>query len=336
MSNRFSLDASSKTLSAVSEWIVWWIDELMLMRRALAERLGFTSKRSPTFEIEAGQLRLVGGVDRSKSGTRIDGTLRVPTSYFLVRNTAFPTAAKSVLLQAVKRFAESVCPFDPADMRYGWVVNAGSDKSDEIEITVGIISASRVEFLMVEAERYNISATKLECVTDVGEIEVDLLTPPQRVQRLFFSRAFRWVLMVVFLIATGFVLERIRTLQRVDQLETFIESKRDDLEIKRALRAEEKLKEDGIAARNVFFSRASMAELVVEISELLPDTAYLTALQISKTEMMLDGAADDAVALVPLFEGSLFVESATFETEIRSMRLEGKQGFRLKLERSDQ
>ncbi len=312
----------------------WWINELQLVWRDIADWLGLRLRGQPVFSIENNELLLVEGEDQGPAGKWIEGKLRLREEDYLIRATTFPAEARHVIPQAIEKFAQSVCPFDPNDMIFEYAVDQATSADGEIEVSVVLLSKEKVKQVLATARRFSVEPTYLQCFANGKAIEVGLLRPDHVAMRFLKSKGLKLSVLAAALMSSGLLLEQIRVSQKIDFLAAYIEEKRDEVSQAQAVRSEMNelsRRFDAYASRR---SAVGAAHIISDLSGRLPDDTYLTAFELSGSEIILNGASDNASTLVPLLEASPFVSGAQFDSEIRTSGNLGKQGFRLRLERA--
>jgi general secretion pathway protein L len=323
----------------LSEFWAWWSAELveLLPRRVqdaialrhqklfldtdgktLRFRLGSWTDKRDALEIPLDAGHEAGGVLPRDAQQTI---LLMPADKVLTRPLTLPLAAEENLREVLAFEMDQHTPFTAADVYYDHLVT-GRDAARQ-ELLVDLVYSPRKEVDAV-----------LDALGDLG-VEPDLVTarsrdgsnlrsinlrPQERrrdrrlnIHRLNLALGVLCALLLVTAVSLPIV-EKNRALAEVEaEIQAAATAAREGNEIRRNL---ENMAE---ASRFLIDKRQGevlTVEIIDEISRILPDHTWVARLNLSDTELQLQGQSTDSASLIALVEASPLFENAQFRSPV--------------------
>lgn len=242
--------------------------------------------------------------------------LQLPASRVLHKRLTLPVEVADNLGEVLGYQVSRLTPF-PADKLYydAQVLNEGAGEQLEVEFLA--VPRASVDPLVEQVE--SASGLRVSRLSVEGSEQANLFGRP-RVPGRWWRRLNRnsWllaaVLLAVLLAAAAPVLKErqlvIERKQAIARLST---------EVQGLAALKERLEQDLAGLNQMVERRASLPSterVLAEVTRLLPDHTYLTALHLQKGQLTLTGAGKDAVDLIPALNASDIFEGARFASPV--------------------
>ena len=316
------------TTSGVAGFFDWWLGELAMM----VPRAQATKERPTCFiDIDVGDavVRRVGGRQRELRRIVLAGLtpdldglgrppkrgpeLRLPPEMVLMRRLELPRAAERQLEQILRHEFGSRIPYAAEDAYYDFEVVKRRGRMIEVELYCAL--KARIDDLRARlAERRLSPAT----VTVDGAKHVDLLRSLRQGEGSTARTVTRLALLASAALLAFVVwrpLDQRMTL--VAELEAETQAARAAANATLALEAEaDELRARRRELTRVLSGGAPRVVLIDELSQLLPDSAWLRRLSIQGETLQLSGEAEQAAPLIAELEASELFASASFVSPV--------------------
>jgi hypothetical protein len=235
-----------------------------------------------------------------------------------------PASAENELARIMAHKLDLLTPW-PADQVHAAQRVAARRPDGMLEVLVAAAPRATVDEVQRRLALAGVSVTGVDVALDQAtSAGVDLLraeTPPRRGSRL--ARGLLALLVGALLAGGGWagwqIWQRHRLIAGQTELLQNMERRLADLpELRARIDA---MQEEASFLVNDRRSRPSPLIVLEVLSRLLPDTVWLTDIQLENRELVITGMAEDASALIPLVEGAPEFERARFQLPSTRVRV---------------
>jgi general secretion pathway protein L len=245
--------------------------------------------------------------------------LRLSPELVLMRDATLPTAALSKVEHILKLEIERLTPFAAADVCQGWSIVERASSTDEASLHHVIIKRAILEPWLDFCRSQDIDLspwlkfTHLSDAVYVPEIDQFNRDRARGHRRLRDLAAAAAAAAIVLLIGAAYwrqsiaLAELSRAVELADDHAASVRAALSRLEISSRHHA---------ALRRHREERLHVSELLGTLTELVPDSAWLSELRIGRDGIALSGYASSAVELLGRIEASPLLERAVFTTSV--------------------
>ncbi len=245
--------------------------------------------------------------------------LRVSPSDVVARTIQIPKAASDVIEPVLQNQMERIVPWSQDDTRYGYrIVGTNDASSEQLDIQVVATTKSILEGALQRAESLGLKPFAIDFAPDVSadaaSIELMSLTPDP-VKRTAQTLQTGLAVVLALCIAIGaFGLYQMWNRQIVsDDLQARIVTASARVEeVKRLNEANTELRRQRERLVRRKSEEPAVMVLIEALSRALPDTAYLTELEIHGRDTRIAGKSDDPTALITMLEDTPQFEDVHF------------------------
>ncbi len=287
---------------------------LEVLSGSAPDALGILKSRSGPDEILALQQR----VGRSGAANLKSVVLRLSADDVVERTIQIPNAASDLIEPVLQNQMERIVPWPPETTRYGYrIVGPNAHMPDQIDVYFVATTKKIVASALRSSETLGVTPKSVEYVPAAAEgqgIELASLEPDPAVKMQGNIQTALAILLAVGVVASACGLyywwnersqqneveaeiattqARIAELRGLNQQSAVLKEKREQL-IKRRL------------------ERPAIMTLLEVLSRTLPDSAYLTELEIEGREARMIGKSDDPTALITELEKTPQFEDVRF------------------------
>lgn len=308
----------------------WWLtslSELLTQRRSAAETWRTLVKSTPAGlevhtrtsrgtklvatlppDAEENQAALLASIVRKETSSKKDVLLRMPPSDVLVRTIQVPRQAIDVITQVVNNQIERMVPWPSSETRYGSrVVGPNVDQPDMIDVDVVATNKEILDRTVRRAQSLGLEPANVDFLPaddPDGSVELMSLLPhPARktAARLQFTFA---ALLAICLVTAGLGAYQLWSGEtEAAEIEAQIAAAQARVtEIGRLAEENDRLREQRGRLVKKKTEDPAMMILIEALSRALPDTAYLTGLEVEGREVRIIGKSDNATALITRLE----------------------------------
>jgi general secretion pathway protein L len=345
----------------LDSFTAWWTGELqVLMPSAWRERVGRGTRRL-LVDVDGHQARIS---LRSSDGARelgvldVDGELRaqpemeaalraaakeplheivvrVPQRQALIRTLSFPVAAEENLREVIAFEMDRHTPFKAEQVYYDYTIaRRGSDKS-AISVLLVVIPRSAVDPLLDTLTGADLAPTSLTIGGASQSVQAQLRTmellplarrQPVRSDGRRSRQALATLALVLLLVAVALPL--VDKHRRVRALQAQVQVARAE-----ALRAEQVRKEfeQLLAASNALAVQRKAHPLAIalldEVTRILPDSTWLTRLELNGSKVKLQGESANASEVATLILASELFADARFDSPVTRVGTSQRERF---------
>jgi general secretion pathway protein L len=326
----------------------WWTGELVGLLPARLRRASGTSlivEATPTgllvgrdtlqgWETLAAFEAEVPGkwVGRQGSAEPAGAMLRLPANLVLARTITLAAAAAENLHEVVGFQLDRYTPFELEEVYLGCRVVGHDPDAEVIDVAVAVVPRADVKALFGAAASRGIACTRVFVADGAsgGDLELDLGTsedtaPAGRWRRLL------WVAAAVLLVL-DLAVPLVRGHARLGALQHELAVVRSEAQAVAALRNEVDQAVEQAAIPVQRWRRTPLSMLLTELTRLVPDTGWVTQMQIDSNTVQLTGYSASANALIPILEQSQLLANAAFRSPVTQDPVHGVEQFHLSVD----
>lgn len=335
----FRIRYATPMLSRVRDFWTWWSGEIYAilpenLRDAIAQRRQklFLETQGEQLQLSLGswgsqreilQISLTAPADASERLPRDAQqiVLLMPESKVLTRSLTLPLAAEENLREVLGFEMDQHTPFQATRVYYDSIVTKRDVERQELRVDLVYSPRSDVDTLLEAISKYDLN---VDVVTsrdrDGSNLSAINLLPQElrRSRRVGIHRVnVALAALCTLLLAVAIVLPIVQKNQALvlldEQVKAAAAEARDGNELRRDL---EKMAD---ASRFLFEKKRSelmAVQLVDEVSKILPDHTWVTRLDISTTEMQIQGQSEASASLIALIEASPLFENVSFRSPV--------------------
>ena len=343
---------------SIAAFFAWWLGELAglmprRLRPASARRrrgvvLALGASDSAVAELGVEGERTLGSVAhdapdhdqrlrallrQSKRRARMV-TLRLAGELGLRKTLDLPLAARDDLDQLLRFEMDRLTPFRADEVYFAQRVLGSDPAGRRIAVELQVAPKRVVEQALATAQRLGLSPARVELAADPagGAEPLNLLGNEQGSARE--GRATRALVLLALILAVIAVAIPLRRQQaRLDELETRVAAARAEAEESLALRARlDQLTESARFLIAEKTGRPMVAEVLAELTRLVPDQAHIVQLDLRDGSVQLHGYAATASDLIGLLDQSELFRTPQFRSPVTQDPRSGTERFHLSVE----
>ncbi|GAB4181769.1 MAG: PilN domain-containing protein [Wenzhouxiangellaceae bacterium] len=247
--------------------------------------------------------------------------LCISSSHVLTRRVTMPAAAESSLAGALAYEMDRHTPFTKDEVYFDFRI-AGRERDENllsIDLFVTPREALEAQVNLAEQAGFGLDAADLNHADIESPPElsgINLLAEEHRIRHGSRRVRFNWAMagVAVLLLAVAMAESLYLQEQAIAQLEEEIEASQLEQRIVRNLRSE---LEEAMAAATFLSERKREAPSILvvlgQVTELLPNDTWVQRMQITGTELQLQGLSDGAQRLIELLNSASKLEGAYFK-----------------------
>lgn len=318
----------------------WWLEslsELMTRHRSAAEtwrtllkdtpdgleirtRYGTKEKLVATLPPDADhdQMSVLKSIVRKEASGAKPVLARISPADVLVRTIQIPNQASDVIGPVLGNQMERMVPWPDAETRYGYrIVGPSTELPDQIDVEVIATNKRVIDTILQRAGDIGLDPVSVDFAsTDEPRASVELMSlEPKPAQKTAARLATAFAaLLAACVVTTGYGVYEVWSRQSEDAaIEGEIAAVRARVaEIGKLSEENDRLREQrGRLARKKSDEPAMMI-LIEALSRALPDSAYLTELEIEGREVRMVGKSENATALITILEDTPQFENVRF------------------------
>lgn len=247
--------------------------------------------------------------------------LCLPHSQVLNRRLTMPAAAEAALGQALAFEMDRHTPFSSSDVYFDYHIASREKDENLISIDLYVCLRDTLDRLCHSVERIGLKLEGVDINTAaVGEVPqlagANLLPMERRVRHGSRRTRFNWVVAGLAVVLLAAVMAESLYLQErtIQHLEEELEIAQQEARIVRNLRSE---LEDAMAAAGFLGERKRNSPAIMsvlgEVSQLLPHDTWVQRMQVTGTELQLQGLSDGAQRLIELLNSASVLEGTYFK-----------------------
>ena len=322
------------SMSAIGRHFSWWLNELAkaltprrtgtqawrTLARQTPEGLEITTRSGATIDI-LGKLppdakpNQIAVMRKLVSGKAVLGPnavlLRVSPSDVVERTIQIPAAASDVIEPVLQNQMERIVPWPPEETCYGYRI-AGSKGAtpDQLDVKVVATTKSVLDKALRRAQSLGLSPFAVDFVPDASaetqSIELMSLAPDpvRRTAQMLQSGLAGVLALCVVIGAFGLYVMWSRQVESDDLAARVAIARSRVAEVKRLNEENTELRQQRERLVRRKSKDPAVMVLIEALSRALPDTAYLTELEIHGRETRISGKSADPTALITMLEAT--------------------------------
>ena len=245
--------------------------------------------------------------------------LRMSPSDVVERTIQIPKAASDVIEPVLHNQMDRIVPWSADDTCYGFrIVGDNEAFSDQLDISIAATTRSMLERARQACERLGLKPYAVdfahEATADDASIELQLLAPDPVQQTARTLQTGIVVLIALCLMIGGFGLYQMWSRQlESDELEGRIATARASVaDVKRLNEENSELRRQRERLVRRKRDEPAVMVLIEALSQAIPDSAYLTELEIHGRDARIAGKSEDPTALITVLEATPQFEDVHF------------------------
>jgi general secretion pathway protein L len=255
--------------------------------------------------------------------------LRLSSQLGLRRIINLPLAAKSNLADLLYYEIDRLSPFHADAIYFSWRVIETAPVKQRIKVEVVCIPKKTIDLVLSVAKAHRLSIGRIELE---GLQELDFLhrvQPDTTRSRLQVGLRYVAALACLVLLAIGTFTTQ-RQQKDIERLDNEIASARSQANEHSAARKQyEQLAETIRLVENRRADTPTVTEILAELTQIVPDQAFLVQLVIHHDTVQLFGFAERASALITLLEQSPMFAAPRFDSPVTMNSDTGREQFHL-------
>ncbi|MHC4408314.1 MAG: PilN domain-containing protein [Planctomycetota bacterium] len=247
--------------------------------------------------------------------------LLLPDDKVLAKRIALPAAAEENLREVLGFEMDLHTPFEASEVYYDYTV-VGRDSARQ-QVTVDLVYAPRdaVDEFVDGASNVGMKTDLVTCRRrDNNNLQpVNLLPQERRRAKRFDVRSLNLALtaLLATLLVAAITIPIVRKNHVIAEVEAQVEAAA--AEARQGAELRQDLEKMAAASQFLVDKKASdvmIVELVDEISRILPDHAWIARLDLSGTELQIQGQSSASSSLIRIIESSPWFENARFSSPV--------------------
>ena len=336
-SSRLFHDAAS----AVRAGLGWWVGELAgMLPRRLAGRA--EDALIVTVPAEGGALvcRTRDGAPAAIQAGRRAATpavLRLPPDLVLARTVTLAAAAAENLQEVVSFQLDRFTPFEPDEVYLGCRIVGRDADAEAIKVAIAVAPRPDVDRLLADALGRGLACHTVVVASETPDAgltdDLPLAISPAETASTRSGRATRalWLLALV-LAAACVAVPLLRGRAALSETQRELAAMRREAQAVSALRLELEERGEQAAIPIQRMQRTPLSILLAELTRLVPDSGWITQLEIDAGSIQVTGFAAAANALIPALEASPILTSAAFRSPVTQDAVRGVEQFHLSVD----
>lgn len=247
--------------------------------------------------------------------------LLMPGDKVLVKSLTLPLAAEENLREVLAFEMDQHTPFPASKVYYDFVVTNRSNDDQTLTVDLVYSPQTAVDELLESVLRHAISPDVVASRAGDGTnlLKVNLLPPERRRnrRRTIHHLNLGLTAVCILLLATAIALPLLQKNAAIRSLETRVNAAA--AEAREGNQLQKDLEKMADASRFLVAKKQSdvlVVQVVDEISRILPDHSWISRLDVSGTEIQLQGESSSSSSLIALVESSDLFENARFRSPV--------------------
>lgn len=268
------------------------------------------------------------------AGRARTAVLRLPPDMVLARTVSLAQAAEENLHEVMSFQLDRYTPFERDEVHLGCRVVDRDRDAEAITVAMAVVQRTDVATLVEAAARQGITCTKVAVAAEAfegdgvhGDLPLDWGTqedaaPPSRWPGLLWTVA-------AVLLAANIAVPLMQGHARLAGLQGELAAMRHEAKTVATLREEVEQAAELAAVPVQRWQRTQLSDLLGELTRLVPDSGWVTQIEVSTSSVQLTGFAASANALIPVLEGSPLLGNAAFRSPVTQDAVHGVEQFHL-------
>lgn len=260
--------------------------------------------------------------------------LCLPADKALTRTISLPLATEENLREVLAFQMDRQTPFTVEQIYYDYAVVARDRKKRMLSVDLVVVPRAVIDVLLDSLKRLGVQPGQVTLCRDArGEpMPVNLLPVPQRPRKRVAPQRINIGLgiLAVLLLVGAVSMPLLHKARAMRTLQPMLDVAATKAEVAQKLRE----KVDALTAESRFLVEKKQASLLAlevmnELTRILPDHTWLNRLEISPTEVQIQGQSTSSGALIPLTESSPVLRNARFRSPVTQIPRTNEERFHL-------
>ncbi len=260
--------------------------------------------------------------------------LCLPADKVLTRTLTLPLATEENLREVLAFQMDRQTPFTVEQVYYDYAVVARERKTRTLSLDLVVVPRAVVDGLLDSLKRLGVQPGQVTLCRGAGAepMAVNLLPVPQRPRKRVAPQRINIGLgiLAVLLLLSAVSMPLLHKARVMRTLQPMLDVAASKAEVAQKLRE----KVDALKAESRFLVEKKQASLLVlevmnELTRILPDHTWLNRLEISPTEVQIQGQSTSSGALIPLTESSPVLHNARFRSPVTQIPRTNEERFHL-------
>ena len=260
--------------------------------------------------------------------------LCLPADKALTKTLSLPLATEENLREVLAFQMDRQTPFTVEQVYYDYAVVARDRKTRMLSVDLVVVPRTVVDGLLDSLKRLGVQPGQVTLCRGVGAepMPVNLLPVPQRPRKRMAPQRINIGLgiLAVLLLLSAVSMPLLQKAREMRMLQPMLDVAASKAEVAQKLRE----KVDALKVESGFLVEKKQASLLVleimnELTRILPDHTWLNRLEISPTEVQIQGQSTSSGALIPLTESSPVLHNARFRSPVTQIPRTNEERFHL-------
>lgn len=260
-----------------------------------------------------------------------DTVLIMSARYGLSKNLRLPAAAEAELDTILKFEVDRQTPFSADQVYSGYAITNKNKAENSLNLQLNVIPRKVLDPIIEGLSQLNISLNKVE-LEQSNNLSINLLPETQETKSTGLLKTINMCLFVLVLglIALNVALPFLQVKNAIEQTDERTQNARKDaMEVSQFRTQWEADNERRDSLKNKIQIRLTSAELLDELTRLIPDDTYLTRLQIRDETLNVQGESSSATQLISLIDASTLFSNTRFQSPVTTNISTGKERFQI-------
>ncbi len=262
--------------------------------------------------------------------------LRLSSKTALQKNLTFPKATLDVIEPVLHNQMERIAPWPQAETRFGYeILEDDQTTSDQLNVAVIITSQTILDEALDQAKQIGLVPGRIDFGEDAqapSGIRLVTMEDNGRRKTQNFIGFMLGALLVLSLVICGWgisvVMGSQETLAALD--EQIAQTRQRAGQVRKLAAENTELRRRRLRLIKRKQEEASTIVVMETLSRVLPDTAWLTGLEINKSNVQLFGLASNAASLITMLENTPFFSNVQFSASTTRRSTDKKEIFSIK------
>ncbi len=307
---------------------VRWLDETDQSLKALGPE-------SPSAELDTAALKIIQRLTARRRAVPLG--LRIAKSACFERRIELPETARADVARILELDLERATPFKHKDVYTAFFEDRGAPPPPKGKIAVRqfIVKRERIDEARQVLRAQGLDVAFADCWDDSGKtpLKIDFLSTPHATNAAphtpqTLAKLMALTALVLAGSAAGLAIQRGNS--AIEALETKIAGAKVRAQsIRQSVDQAEAVFKGAAALKNLKKRRIPAPEILEELTQLLPDTTFVTDFRIDAGKVSITGLSQSAAALIPLIEKSDLFDGAAMAAPILFDTNANKEQFRI-------
>ncbi len=298
-------------------------DHAQLFRDVIGER-----QLIGAIEAQGAEASLV--VDAPEKQAWRQTIVELPADLILTRRLVLPAQVRDNLRKVLAYELDRLTPFSPADVLFDARIAAGLRGGSKIEIELAVCPRDRADPWLERLRAAQMPVSKLTwsgAWDQANLLPIDARPRPRRMPIILASLLFAFVAALTAAVLITPLWQRANDQERLMQQIRRVGAEAE--EVTRVREALERARLGSVAVLERKRDYPRMTDLLLELTELLPDGTWVQTLNVRDGDVDLRGESTQATALIGILERGPGISNVTFRSPVMQIAASGSERFHI-------